>query len=43
MSIEQVAFAVGFSDAHNFRRAFRRWTGSAPSDVRSAAAEIWPQ
>jgi len=42
MSIEQVAFAVGFSDAHNFRRAFRRWTGSAPSEVRSAAAEIWP-
>lgn len=42
MSIEQVAYAVGFSDAHNFRRAFRRWTGSAPSEVRSAAAEIWP-
>jgi AraC-like DNA-binding protein len=43
MSIEQVAYAVGFSDAHNFRRAFRRWTGSAPSDIRAAAAEIWPQ
>ena len=43
LSIEQVAFAVGFSDPHNFRRAFRRWTGAAPSEVRAATAEIWPQ
>jgi len=43
LSIEQVAFAVGFSDPHNFRRAFRRWTGSAPSEMRAATAEIWPQ
>jgi AraC-like DNA-binding protein len=43
LSIEQVAFAVGFSDTHNFRRAFRRWTGSAPSEMRAASAEIWPQ
>ncbi|HEY9102617.1 AraC family transcriptional regulator [Chitinimonas sp.] len=34
LSIEQVALEVGFSDAHNFRRAFRRWTGSAPSELR---------
>ncbi|MBV8665739.1 MAG: AraC family transcriptional regulator [Burkholderiaceae bacterium] len=34
LSIEQVAFEVGFCDAHNFRRAFKRWTGSTPSDMR---------
>ena len=34
LSIEEVAAEVGFSDAHNFRRAFKRWTGSAPSDMR---------
>jgi len=36
LSIEQVALEVGFSDAHNFRRAFKRWTRSAPSDLRAA-------
>jgi AraC-like DNA-binding protein len=34
LSIEQVAAEVGFSDAHNFRRAFKRWTKSSPSDLR---------
>ncbi|NIF89734.1 AraC family transcriptional regulator [Burkholderia sp. Cy-637] len=29
-SIEDVAHEVGFSDAHNFRRAFKRWTGHGP-------------
>lgn len=43
LSIEQVAYAVGFSDTHNFRRAFRRWTGAAPSEMRAVSAEIWPQ
>jgi AraC-like DNA-binding protein len=36
LSIEQVAAEVGFSDAHNFRRAFRRWTRSSPSDLRTS-------
>jgi AraC-like DNA-binding protein len=36
MSVEQVALEVGFSDAHNFRRAFKRWTGSAPSELRES-------
>ncbi|MGP0015262.1 AraC family transcriptional regulator [Pseudomonas sp.] len=30
LSIEEVAYEVGFSDAHNFRRAFKRWTGHGP-------------
>jgi len=35
-SIEQIADAVGFSDAHNFRRAFKRWTGASPSELRES-------
>jgi AraC-like DNA-binding protein len=31
---EDIALALGFSDAANFRRAFHRWTGKTPSDIR---------
>jgi AraC-like DNA-binding protein len=30
-SVGSVAFAVGFGDATAFGRAYRRWTGKAPS------------
>jgi AraC-like DNA-binding protein len=36
--LRDVAFALGFSDATAFSRAYRRWTGRAPSDDRRAAA-----
>ena len=29
-----IAYMVGFSDSSNFRRAYRKWTGKAPRDVR---------
>jgi AraC-like DNA-binding protein len=32
---EDIALALGFSDAANFRRAFRRWTNKSPSELRS--------
>jgi AraC-like DNA-binding protein len=32
---EDIALALGFSDAANFRRAFHRWTNKAPSEIRS--------
>lgn len=32
---EDIALALGFSDAANFRRAFHRWTNKAPSEVRT--------
>ena len=35
MPIEAIAELVGFSDASNFRRAFKRWTNNTPSEIRS--------
>ena len=37
MTVEDVAAHLGFSDAANFRAAFRKWTGHSPSQVRNAA------
>jgi AraC-like DNA-binding protein len=31
---DEIALALGFSDAANFRRAFHRWTNKAPSEIR---------
>jgi AraC-like DNA-binding protein len=36
LGIKQVAERVGFADATSFRKAFRKWTGRAPSNFRSA-------
>ena len=33
VSVTEVAYLVGFSDASSFARAYKRWTGQAPSDV----------
>lgn len=33
---EQVAQRLGFHDANNFRRSFKRWTGLTPSRAREA-------
>jgi AraC-like DNA-binding protein len=34
LTIEAIADALGFSDAANFRHAFRRWTKGSPQDFR---------
>jgi AraC-like DNA-binding protein len=34
-SVTEVAFALGYADVRTFARAFRRWTGQAPSDYRA--------
>jgi AraC-like DNA-binding protein len=36
LAIGEIAFLLGFSDASAFHRAFRRWTGKTPSEVRAA-------
>jgi AraC-like DNA-binding protein len=34
MPLSNIAYMVGFSDASNFRRAYLKWTGRSPSEVR---------
>jgi len=38
LTVEAVAALLGYHDSANFRRAFRRWTGTTPSTFRSGAA-----
>lgn len=40
LSVEEIAGRVGFSEASNFRKAFRKWTGQAPAHYRSAGAAV---
>jgi AraC-like DNA-binding protein len=35
LSVDDIATALGFSDASSFRQAFKRWTDRNPSDYRS--------
>ncbi len=36
LSVEEVSFLLGYSDDRAFRRAFKRWTGHTPAQVRRA-------
>ena len=36
-SIESIGLALGFSDAREFRRAFKRWTNLAPSQFKPSS------
>ena len=38
-SVRHAALAAGFLDASSFTRAFRRWTGRTPSQVRDSKAD----
>ena len=37
MTIDDIGSLVGFNDAANFRKAFKRWTGKTPSEIRRDA------
>ena len=37
LTVEEIACALGFSEAANFRQAFHRWTDSAPIEFRRVA------
>jgi AraC-like DNA-binding protein len=38
MNVDQIAERLGYSDAANFTRAFRRWTGQSPRAFRRLAS-----
>jgi AraC-like DNA-binding protein len=38
LTIDEIAFALGFSDAASFGHAFRRWTKRAPNELRRVDA-----
>lgn len=42
MSVDDVAWKVGFSDSANLRRAVRRWTGQTIGDLRSQSGGADP-
>lgn len=34
LPLSSIAYMVGFSDASNFRRAYQKWTGKSPQEIR---------
>ena len=39
LSLDEVAARLGYSDTANFSRAFKRWTGKTPGEVRSKQSQ----
>lgn len=42
MTLSQIADALGYADAANFTRAFKRWTGASPSQFRAGSHKPKP-
>ncbi|WP_372965788.1 AraC family transcriptional regulator [Marinobacter sp.] len=43
MNLTQIADALGYADAANFTRAFKRWTGFSPSHYRNREVKLTEQ
>lgn len=41
MSVDDIGMLMGFNDVANFRKAFRRWTGQTPSEIRRDVPREW--
>jgi AraC-like DNA-binding protein len=39
LSLTEISFLLGFSEASSFSRAFKRWTGQSPSEARTGATK----
>jgi AraC-like DNA-binding protein len=35
----EITFLLGFTDSSNFTRAFKRWTGTSPTNFKSSVPE----
>lgn len=42
VSVNETAYLVGFSEPAAFSRAFKRWTGKSPSEIRAGTCEGAP-
>ncbi len=40
LPLSQIALATGFGDVRNFRRAFKRWTGKPPGEMRGQTESL---
>ena len=40
LSIEEIAYTLGYTDMANFRRAFKRWEAMPPSRYRAAQGAV---
>jgi AraC-like DNA-binding protein len=42
MSLQEIAYALGYTDLSNFRRAFKRWESVSPSEyqLRQASHDL---
>ncbi len=42
LSVQEIAYKIGYQQPASFHRAFKRWTGQSPSTVRADRAENKP-
>ncbi len=42
LSLTEICFTLGFTDASNFSKAFKRWTGQTPSEYREKQTSFYP-